>query len=296
MAKKIKNEGLLLKIINSNAKTNLHPIFCLKKIYIDEKRPFSQVFTSEEIRANWLKISKINPVFFNSAYSPTYELRLLEKKVIVQSKGGYIISEAFRNEFKNIDWASQINKRKKQTPPLLDVFNLLKNDRSKKVDIELLKNKILLKDKNVSPSLLEIFSYSVIKTHLWFFGADQNLHRYTRTNANDGGVDIVCGDMIYCVTTSLTLSKIKSDVNKQVKNRLTFITIKDKISDKQAKLKMLEEIITLQNVEVNILDLESILNIANKFDLLQQKNLKKTLLKELQNELKTSLNSKNKHS
>jgi hypothetical protein len=292
MALNRKKEQTLLKIINSNAKTNLHPIFCLKKIYIDEKRPLNQIFTSEEIRANWLKISQINPAFFNSAHSPTFELRLLGKKIIIQSNGGYVINKKYREEFKNIDWVSQINKRKKQTPPLLNVYNTLKDDRSKSFNINLFKNNILVKDKNLSPSLLEIFAYSVIKTHLWIFGADQNIHRYTKTNANDGGVDIACGDMIYCVTTNLTLSKIMSDAKKQVKNRLTFITVKDNIRNKETKLKILNNISKEQNVEISILDLENIFNFALKFDAIQQKRLRVTLLNELQNELKNFLQTK----
>lgn len=280
----------ILKIIRSNSKTIMLPLFCLKKIYIDEKRPLNQIFTSEEIRSNWLKVSQINPNFFNSDYSSTFELRLLEKKIIEQSRGGYLINKNLRNEFKNIDWGAEIKKIKNQTSPLLDLYIFLKNSNLKKLDIDYIRDKILLKDKKLSPSLLEIFSYSVIKTHLWIFGADQNLHRYTKTNANDGGVDIACGDMIYCVTTHLTLSKIKKDAKKQVKNRLTFITINNKLMERKANCIALDEIIKELKVEINIIDLENIINHAVNFDLGQQRRLSKTLIAELENELKSVLN------
>jgi hypothetical protein len=41
-----------------------------------------------------------------------------------------------------------------------------------------------------------------------------SLKRFTSTNANDAGVDYIGGDVIYCVTTNLTVAKLESDINK----------------------------------------------------------------------------------
>ena len=62
------------------------------------------------------------------------------------------------------------------------------------------------------PNEFEVACYTVLKFYLAGFGF--KLHRFTSTNANDGGADYIGGDAVYCVTTQLTASKLESDIEK----------------------------------------------------------------------------------
>jgi len=58
----------------------------------------------------------------------------------------------------------------------------------------------------------EVMSYGILYVHFKSLGF--TLHRFTSTNANDGGVDFIGGDLIYCVTTDLNKKKLISDLEK----------------------------------------------------------------------------------
>ena len=73
-----------------------------------------------------------------------------------------------------------------------------------------------------------------------------NLKRFTSTNANDGGVDFIGGDIVYCVTTNLSRAKLESDIlkthakkifiyrapiNNTLMNIISTYVSEDKISD-----------------------------------------------------------------
>lgn len=277
---KIKDQKLT-KIIDGNEKTNLHPLLCLKKFYYDEGRPLFTSFNLKDISSIWVEISKINPAFLDSGYAPDYIRRFSGGILTQKSKDEFFINKNFRKDFNKIDWMSLINKLKKLTPPLLAIYYNLKLIKNYDSVINLFESNIIITEKKLSPFLLEIFAYSVIKVHLWFYGADQNLHRYTKTNANDGGVDIACGDVIYCITTNLSINKVQSDAKKQVKDRLTFITINNKINEEKLK-----NIIEEEKITIDILELTNLTNMAQDFNNKQKKLLRKTLLNELEKELK----------
>jgi hypothetical protein len=63
-----------------------------------------------------------------------------------------------------------------------------------------------------SPNDFEVISYAVLNCYLDSFGF--SLKRFTSTNANDGGVDFIGGDVVYCVTTLLSKSKLENDIQK----------------------------------------------------------------------------------
>lgn len=65
---------------------------------------------------------------------------------------------------------------------------------------------------NGTPNDFEVMGFAILSLYLELYGF--NLKRFTGTNANDGGVDYIGGDIIYCVTTNLSRAKLDSDILK----------------------------------------------------------------------------------
>ena len=192
-------------IQNSNY-TNLYLAEILISDYIANHNNYIGL-TRNEISARW----RNNPRYRKQFY-PSYCQRKLEQS------GSILIL---------IDDRYKINESNERLTTLLDE-NLL-NDISTAIDrpnpvISNIERFRSIEDKqeffssiryllvNGSPNDFEVLSFAVLYAHLEIFGF--SLKRFTSTNAADGGVDFIGGDIIYCVTTNLTSNKLESDIVK----------------------------------------------------------------------------------
>jgi hypothetical protein len=80
------------------------------------------------------------------------------------------------------------------------------------VDVDRLIAKVSEWIREGSANDFEVASYCVLRMHFAQFGF--KLHRFSSTNANDGGADFIGGDAVYCVTTKLNVEKLESDMFK----------------------------------------------------------------------------------
>ena len=63
-----------------------------------------------------------------------------------------------------------------------------------------------------TPNDFEVMAFSILSLYLEMYGF--KIQRFTATNANDGGVDFIGGDIVYCVTTDLNRAKLETDIYK----------------------------------------------------------------------------------
>lgn len=250
-------KDLVQNYIDNKEKTNLSVLLCLKKIYIDENRAVNLPFLSSEVSQNWPSVKEINPALLNATYHKTYIQRAA---FLTQEGDKYFIKVAFQQEFIKLDWQAIENQIRGIEPLFKTLYDQLTNNSEAFIDMafKLLENHQSESHKKIAPALLEIFSYALLKTHLNYFGAD--LVRWTRTNSNDGGVDMTCGHVSYSVTTALNNKKLESDAEKQVAGRLNFITLNNTLSD--IKIKEVEE---CHGLEIQVIDLEDLKRLKDGF-------------------------------
>lgn len=268
---------IIREFVDGKQKTNLHAILCLKKIYHDGQRPIDQSFQQREISSMWQEVATINPSFLNSGVAPVY---MTKQKFITKSGLDLSIVEAYRESFGLIDWDDLIQKVQNIQPLFRPIFEKLNNDREGFLAyaIQILNEPPPELELRLIPAFLEIFSYAVLKTNLRYFGAD--IFRWTRTNSNDGGVDMTCGDVSYSITTNLDNKKIEGDAAKQVRDRLNFITIRNKVS-----LAKVQEIEQERGLNINIIELTGLAQMIHGFSRDQKNQLLETLNLEIAKEL-----------
>jgi hypothetical protein len=92
--------------------------------------------------------------------------------------------------------------------PILDNITFFENIHSKQELFAGIKDLLF----NGTANDFEVMSFAILSLYLELYGF--NLKRFTSTNANDGGVDFIGGDIVYCVTTNLSRAKLDSDVLK----------------------------------------------------------------------------------
>lgn len=269
--------NILNGYLEGKQKTNLHTMLCLKRIFHDEGRALDQPFQQREISSMWQTVAAINPNFLNSGVAPVY---ITKQVFISRIEHNFYILEEYRNAFSQIDWGHLIQSVQAITPLFTPIHDQLLNDRGGFLNyaIQILQEPPLEYKKRFIPAFLEIFSYSVLKTHLKYYGAD--IFRWTRTNSNDGGVDMTCGDVSYSITTHLDYKKMDADASKQVRDRLNFVTIKNKVSADKI-LEIEEE----RGLSINIIELNDLIELIENFNALQKSNLLQTLSEEIQKEL-----------
>ncbi len=268
---------IIREFVDGKQKTNLHAILCLKKIYHDDQRPIDQSFQQREVSSMWQEVALINPTFLNSGVAPVY---MTKQKFITKSGQDLYILEAYRESFGLINWDEVIQSVQSIQPLFSPIFEKLNNDRECFLDyaIGILNEPPPELELRLIPAFLEIFSYSVLKTHLKYFGAD--IFRWTRTNSNDGGVDMTCGDVSYSITTNLDNKKMEGDAAKQVRDRLNFITIRNRVS-----LAKVQEIEQERGLNINIIELTGLVQMIHGFSDNQKNQLLETLNLEIAKEL-----------
>ena len=268
---------IIKEFINAKEKTNLHALLCLKRIYVDQGRSIDQSFQQREVSSMWKNVAEINPNFLNSGVAPVF---MTKQKFITKVGEELFILEQYRDSFREIDWNILIEKVQSIQPLIAPIYEKLVSDRENFIEytIQTLNNTPQEIEIRVVPALLEIFSYAVLKTHLKFFGAD--IFRWTRTNSNDGGVDMTCGDISYSITTNLNYNKMDGDASKQVRDRLNFVTIKSKVQPEKIR-----EIEQLRELSINVIELKNLSEMVNKFNTLQKEQLLEILTSEIEKEL-----------
>jgi len=269
--------NIIREFLEGKQKTNLHALLCLKKIYYDDQRSIISSFQQREVSAMWQSISQLNPTFLNSGVAPVY---MTKQKFISKVGQDLYILDNYRASFLEIDWADIVQKIESIQPLFAPIYHNITNDRANFINyvIETLREPPPEIEIRLIPALLEIFSYSVLKTHLKYFGSD--IFRWTRTNSNDGGVDMTCGDVSYSITTNLDLKKMHSDVTKQVTNRLNFITIHNRLS-----VEKIQEIQQEAGISINVFELSNLVQLINSFTNDQKEILLETLHSEILKEL-----------
>lgn len=272
-------EDLVKYFIENKEKTNLSVLLCLKRIYIDGKRAVDLPFLSREISQCWAEVREsINPSFLNATYHNSY----IQRQAFLRQAGEeYFIAESFQKDFTALDWNALEEEVKNIQPLFKSLLDQLTNEGEVFIEkaFTILENHQTERNKKIAPALLEIFSYSLLKTHLNYFGAD--IVRWTRTNSNDGGVDMTCGHVSYSVTTALNNKKLESDAEKQVAGRLNFITLNNTTT--ADKIKEMEE---CNNLEIQVIGTDDLRRLKNGFSFRQVDQFILYLKQEMEKELR----------
>jgi hypothetical protein len=268
---------IIKKFIEGKQKTNLHAILCLKRIYVDNERPINKSFQQNEISRLWPDVAELNPSFLNAGVAPVY---MTKQQFISKVDEDLFVIEKYWESFLQLPWNEIENIVIDIKPLFAPIYHTLQTNRNNFINhiINILQTQPSNIDIKLIPALLEIFAYAVLKTHLNYFGAD--ILRWTRTNSNDGGVDMTCGDVCYSITTNLNYNKMDGDASKQVRNRLNFITIKSKIG-----ANTVTEIEQSRGLKINIIQLNDLVKLISHFDAIQNEELINTLDKEIMKEL-----------
>lgn len=268
---------IISSFINGKQKTNLHTILCLKRIFHDGQRPLDQSFQQREISNMWDSVRNYNRNFLNAGVAPVY---ITKQKFISRIGEEFFILEKYRDSFSQINWDDLIEKVQSIKPLFTPIHEKLVNEREDFLTyaVQTLNNPPQELEIRLIPALLEIFSYAVLKTHLKYFGAD--IFRWTRTNSNDGGVDMTCGNVSYSITTNLDYRKMYSDATKQVRDRLNFITIRNRVPID--KIREIEQELSLT---INLIELSDLSNLVQGFNDTQKNQLLNLLKSEIEKEL-----------
>lgn len=265
---------LLSKFIKNKEKTNIHVLLCIKDcIYANEYIKVDHQITSNELLHSWKKNIQLNPTLLNSQFFIDYFFR---QKYLIKNGEFLEIHKNYKEEFKSIKWNEVIEKVIELKPDLFFLKKTLESSSELNI-VNIFEDLIRKGDKKIKPLLLEIFTFSVLKSHLTFFGS--NIFRWTKINASDGGVDFTCGDTSYCVTTNLNFNKITSDLNKQVNDKIVFVTI----DNKKLNIKKINSMYKSKNI--NILLLKDVIDLYKLFDKIKFKKFKEILSEEIEKEI-----------
>ncbi len=96
----------------------------------------------------------------------------------------------------------------------------------------------------------EVISFSILQLYFKQFGF--TLYRFSSTTANDGGVDFIGGNLVYCVTTELNKKKLTDDIEKTFSSKV-FVhrnKLSDKINEKINQYVLAGKIYSVINTEM----------------------------------------------
>jgi hypothetical protein len=270
-------EQIIKTFIEGKQKTNLHALLCLKKIYIDDKRPLDQSFQQGEVSRMWATVASINPTFLNADVAPVY---MTKQQFISKVGQDLFIVEQYRDAFQQIDWDIVVQQVAAIKPLFAPIYDYLLQNKSNFIEyvFTILEQRPDDINQKLIPALLEISAYAVLKTHLNYYGAD--ILRWTRTNSNDGGVDMTCGNVCYSITTNLNERKMDSDAAKQVRDRLNFITLTNNVDPKK-----IAEIEESRGLKINVIELSDLKKIINNFSDAQEEQLLSIFNEEIMKEI-----------
>lgn len=163
--------------------------------------------TKTEISAIWNK----NPRYIKQFYPSYCQRKLDQSGGLLKLEGDkYKINEPENALLNLLDGKllQEISEAINTPNPILSTMDLFTNIENADVFYTQLTDLL----QNGTPNDFEVLSYAVLSTYLETFGF--SLKRFTSTNANDGGVDFIGGDVVYCVTTLLNKSKLENDIQK----------------------------------------------------------------------------------
>jgi hypothetical protein len=186
--------------------TNLYLAEILISDYIENHNNYKGL-TKSEIATRWNNDERYRKQFY-----PSYCQRKLDQAggVLIYDNEKYKIKESEEKLLSLLDGKllQEVTHVINLPNPVIINIEYFKNVNDKLEFFNTLKEKLM----NGSPNDFEVITYAVLFTYLEIFGF--SLKRFTSTNAADGGVDFIGGDVIYAVTTKLTNSKLESDINK----------------------------------------------------------------------------------
>ncbi len=185
--------------------TNLYLFEILIDDYVNNHNDYNGL-TMSQISERWRNNNRYVKSFFPSyvqrKIGPNGSLSLdLDRYKIRETAAGF-------QELLNHQLYESVSSIIDAPNPIIQTINNFENIN----DSNLFFEKIIQLLRNGSPNDLEVLTYAVLREYLKIFGFE--LHRFTSTNANDGGVDFIGGNIIYCVTTRLNKQKIINDVDK----------------------------------------------------------------------------------
>ena len=282
----------------SRSKTKvIFPIisFGLLKQYAEHKQKY---FTDNEIKSyyestvDYLKNYLGHSLHIGGKYYDAYPSRNLPKygvlKIVDNKK--YLLTEPFQKasiELINLipDLIKDyINNKMGVIPTLENLDKRLSIAKDQKIFLELLSQQIV-----INPTNFEIFSFSILKTHLEKFAC--KLYRDTRTSAHDKGVDLSTNfGVVYQIKKMKLLSKTSADsLFKELKTNFSEERFKDGnvvliIDDISKDIKSF-----LINMKIQSLSKDEILSLASLLDLEERLKVLRVVYDEFSREYKSDI-------
>jgi hypothetical protein len=193
------------KSINKVEYTNLYLYEILITDYLDNHENYNGL-TEREISERWRNneryIKSFYPSYIQRKIGPNGILSLdLDRYKIKETDAGF-------QDLLNRQLIESVTSTIDAPNPIIETINFFTNTNDSKTFFE----KIIQLLKEGTPNDFEVLTFAILREYLKIYGYE--LQRFTPTNANDGGVDFIGGNVIYCITTQLNKKKLIADIEK----------------------------------------------------------------------------------
>lgn len=191
--------------INRRQYTNLYLYEILIADYLDNHTNYNGL-TMIEISERWGN----NERYIKSFYPSYVQRKIGPNGILSIDVDRYKIRET-EVGFQNLLTGQLLNNVREAIDapnPVIDKIDFFSNT----VDSENFFREIIELLREGTPNDFEVLTYAILREYIKIFGFE--LHRFTPTNANDGGVDFIGGNVIYCITTELNQNKLRADIGK----------------------------------------------------------------------------------
>jgi len=173
----------------------------LLEIFLTQLEAGNAVLDRKTITLMWKNGSQSGR--YSKKFHPTYLARLVDSGVLISEGSGYRLNCE--------EYPAGIAERVKSALDAPDPLKSRLDEVASLADREVYEwiRKTMM---DAGALDLEVLGHTVLS--VFFDSCGFRLHRFSSVNANDGGADFIGGDLIYCVTTTLTADKLKTDLSK----------------------------------------------------------------------------------
>lgn len=186
--------------------TNLYIYEILIDDYLKSIDAYKGLLTTEVARL--VKDGQSKGRYVKNYYESYLNRKVRPGQLGLSPEGRYHLLNEDQDPVRLAELLKKISDRIDEPDPIHERIDYINSE----FDIESLIGKVSEWIREGTANDLEVASYCVLRMHFSQFGF--KLHRFSSTNANDGGADYIGGDVVYCVTTQLNVGKLESDMFK----------------------------------------------------------------------------------
>jgi hypothetical protein len=192
--------------------TNLYVYEILIEDYLKRVEPYRGLLSTEV--AKLVREGQSKGRYVKDFHESYLNRKVRPRKLGLSPEGRYHILKDDQDPDRLAELLKKITQRIDEPDPIHERIGYI----SSEVDIERLIGNLAEWIRSGTANDFEVASYCVLSMHFGQFGF--KLHRFSSTNANDGGADFIGGDAVYCVTTQLNVIKLESDMFKTHANKI----------------------------------------------------------------------------